>query len=168
MSFLDFAREVGSKVFARDDEAAKNIKQHLDVGLTDASKIAVAFDDGVVTLSGECDSQKTKELAILLAGNVKGVGRVVADGLVPRPPAARPSAPHSSSQPRAAAESAAPAESEAAAEYYEIQSGDTLSAIAKRYYGKASAYMKIFEANREVIKDPNKIYPGQKIRIPPA
>ena len=51
-------------------------------------------------------------------------------------------------------------------EYYEIQRGDTLSAIAKRYYGKGSAYRRIFEANRELIKDPDEIYRGQKIRIP--
>ncbi|MDH3988527.1 MAG: LysM peptidoglycan-binding domain-containing protein, partial [Gammaproteobacteria bacterium] len=45
-------------------------------------------------------------------------------------------------------------------------SGDTLGAIARKFYGKASAYTRIFEANREIISDPNKIYPGQKIRIP--
>ena len=160
MSFLDFALDVGSKLFARDDEAARNIKQHLDVSLTDASGIDVAFDKGCVTLTGECDSQKTKELATLLAGNVKGVERVVADGLIVQaktvtPPASRPAAAPASS-----------AEPDAAVEYYEIQRGDTLSAIAKRHYGKASAYVKLFEANREVIKDPDKIYPGQKIRIP--
>ncbi|MCI0420990.1 MAG: LysM peptidoglycan-binding domain-containing protein, partial [Acidobacteria bacterium] len=43
---------------------------------------------------------------------------------------------------------------------------DTLSKIAKHYYGDANAYPKIFEANREVIKDPNLIFPGQKVRIP--
>lgn len=161
MGFLDFARDVGSKLFARDDEAAQKIKGNLDASLTDASKIDVAFDDGCVTLSGECDSQKTKELAILLAGNVKGVGRVEADGLVPSAPAApvRQSASASGAAPAAQT-------SVESVEYYEIKSGDTLSAIAKQYYGKASAYMTIFEANREVIKDPNKIYPGQKIRIP--
>ena len=152
MGFLDFARDVGSKIFSRDAEAAENIKQHLDISLTDASKIDVGFDDGCVTLSGECDSQKTKELATLLAGNVKGVERVVADALVPRPPAVKAGAPAPEPEPQV--------------EYYEIKSGDTLGAIAKRFYGKASAYTKIFEANREVIKDANKIYPGQKIRIP--
>ena len=51
-------------------------------------------------------------------------------------------------------------------EYYVIQKGDTLSKIAKQYLGNAMDYPKIFEANREVIKDPDLIYPGQKIRIP--
>ena len=47
-----------------------------------------------------------------------------------------------------------------------IQKGDSLSAIAKRYYGDAKEYPRIFDANREVIKDPDLIYPGQKIRVP--
>ena len=51
-------------------------------------------------------------------------------------------------------------------EYYEIVSGDTLSGIAKKYYGDPMQYPRLFEANREVIKDPDLIYPGQKIRIP--
>ena len=60
-----------------------------------------------------------------------------------------------------------PAET-AGVEYYVIKQGDTLSAIAKHFYKDANKYPKIFEANREVIKDANLIFPGQKIRIPPA
>jgi len=51
-------------------------------------------------------------------------------------------------------------------EYYIIQAGDTLSKIARQFYHDPNQYPKIFEANREVIKDPNLIFPGQKIRIP--
>ena len=87
-----------------------------------------------------------RDQAVLIAGNIKGVEKVIADDLKAPPPA--------------------PEEPEKKAEIYEIVSGDTLGGIAKRYYGKASAYMKIFEANRDIIDDPNKIYPGQKIRIP--
>jgi nucleoid-associated protein YgaU len=163
MSFLDFARDIGAKLFSTDGEAARRIKEHLDVSLTDASKITVEFDDGVVTLAGACDSQRTKELAVLLAGNVKGVNRVVADSLIPVAAAAPPLAATPATKPAANA-AASPAVERT--EYYEIKRGDTLSAIAKQYYGKASAYTKIFEANRELIKDPDKIYPGQKIRIP--
>ena len=47
-----------------------------------------------------------------------------------------------------------------------IKSGDTLGKIARHYYGNANRYPRIFDANREVIEDPDKIYPGQKIRIP--
>ena len=49
---------------------------------------------------------------------------------------------------------------------YVVVSGDSLSKIAKHFYGDANKYPKIFEANREVIKDANLIFPGQKIRIP--
>ena len=59
-----------------------------------------------------------------------------------------------------------PEEPKEKAEFYEIVKGDTLGAIAKKYYGSAGKYMKIFEANRDIISDPNKIYPGQKIKIP--
>jgi len=76
-----------------------------------------------------------------MAGNVKGVTNINADGLTAPP-------------------------SQEKIDYYTIVSGDTLSGIAKKYYGKANAYPRIFEANREVIKDPDKIYVGQKIRIP--
>jgi nucleoid-associated protein YgaU len=49
---------------------------------------------------------------------------------------------------------------------YVVQSGDTLSKIAQKYYGDASLYTRIFQANRDVLSDPNKISPGQKLRIP--
>ena len=47
-----------------------------------------------------------------------------------------------------------------------VQSGDSLSKIAQKYYGDPALYTKIFEANRDLLKDPNKIQPGQKLRIP--
>ena len=52
-------------------------------------------------------------------------------------------------------------------ETYEVKSGDSLSKIAKRVYGDAKSWKRIFEANTDVIKDPDKIYPGQKLKIPP-
>lgn len=48
-----------------------------------------------------------------------------------------------------------------------VVSGDTLSKIAKHEYGDASAWHKIFDANKDILKDPNKIFPGQKLKIPP-
>ena len=56
--------------------------------------------------------------------------------------------------------------SSAYAQYHEVQKGDTLVKIAKNYYGDPSLYMTIFEANKDLLKDPNKIFPGQKLRIP--
>ena len=49
---------------------------------------------------------------------------------------------------------------------YEVQAGDSLSKIAKREYGNANEWNKIFEANKDIVKDPNKIFPGQKLKIP--
>ena len=60
----------------------------------------------------------------------------------------------------------AAAAAKAAEKVHVVEKGDTLGAIAKKYYGKAGAYMKIFEANRDVLDDLDKIKPGQKLRIP--
>jgi nucleoid-associated protein YgaU len=57
--------------------------------------------------------------------------------------------------------------SSTATKIYEVQSGDSLSKIAQAEYGNAHDWPRIFEANKDVLKDPNKIYPGQKLRIPP-
>jgi len=53
-----------------------------------------------------------------------------------------------------------------AAKVYVVVSGDSLSKIAQREYGAASQWNRIYEANRDILKDPDKIYPGQKLRIP--
>ena len=145
MGLLDFARDVGRQLFDTDAEAADNIRQHLEIKLSGIKNLSVDFDDGVATLCGECANEATRNNAILIAGNVQGVEKIVADELTfPEPP---------------------PEEKEKF-DVYEIVSGDTLGAIAKRFYGKASLYTRIHEANKELIPDPNKIYPGQKIKIP--
>ncbi|MDX1517599.1 MAG: peptidoglycan-binding protein LysM [Woeseiaceae bacterium] len=149
MGLFDFVKDVGRQIFDTDAEAADNIKQHLEIKTTGIRNIEVEFDDGVATICGDCVNQSTKDRAILMVGNIAGVEKVVADDLRVDPPKEK-----------------AKAEPEEKAEFYEIVRGDTLGAIAKRYYGKASAYMRIFEANRDIISDPDKIYPGQKIRIP--
>jgi len=143
---MDFAKHVGRQIFDTDAEAADNIKEHLDIKLSGLKNLDVQFDDGVATISGECPNEATKNSAILIAGNIKGVEKVVADGLTFPPPREE--------------------EEQEKVEFYEIVSGDTLGGIAKRYYGKASLYTRIHEANKELIPDPNKIYPGQKIKIP--
>ena len=51
-------------------------------------------------------------------------------------------------------------------QYYEVKKGDSLSKIAQQYYGDPMLYPRIFEANKDILKDPNKIKPGQKLRIP--
>ena len=146
MGLFDFVKDVGRQVFNTDSEAADNIKQHLEIKTSGLSNLTVDFDDGVATICGDCKNQAVRDQAILLAGNIKGVEKIVADDLKAPPPK--------------------PEEPEEKSEFYEIVSGDTLGGIAKKYYGSAGKYMKIFEANRDIISDPNKIHPGQKIRIP--
>ena len=159
MGILDFAKDIGRQVFDRDDLAADNIKEMLNIKLSPIKDLTVEFDDGTVTLSGECMDQRHREQAILLAGNVKGVAKVSSDDLTYPAQVAVTEVEEEEEE----------KEKEKAlekVEFYEIKSGDTLSAIAKAYYGDFNKYPQIFEANREVIEDPDKIYPGQKIRIP--
>ena len=145
MGLFDFAKDMGRQLFDTDAEAGDNIRSHLEIKMTGISNLDVQFDDGVATICGDCVNEATRNSAVLLAGNVQGVTKVVADDLT----------------------FPAPVEEEKEkVEYYEIVSGDTLGAIAKRFYGNASKYTRIHEANKELIPDPNKIYPGQKIKIP--
>jgi len=141
MGLFDFVKEIGHKLFNRDAEAAEKIKQHIEATNPGITGLEVNFSNGVVSLSGQAASAEAMEKAVLLAGNVQGVSDVKIDGLQTPPVTEK-------------------------VEYYIIKKGDTLSAIAKQFYGKANDYPKIFEANREVIKDANLIFPGQKIRIP--
>ena len=148
MGLLDFLKDKGKDLFGGGGNEAESIKKEVERALgSNVSNLTVHFNDGKVTLMGTAKSQAAKEKAALIAGNVKGVSHVNDDGLKVEGGAAAPAA---------------------ATRYYTIQSGDTLSKIAKQHYGDANAYNKIFEANREVIEDPDKIYPGQQIRIPAA
>jgi nucleoid-associated protein YgaU len=141
MGLFDFVKEIGNKLFNRDEEAAEKIQKHIEANNPGITGLGVNFNNGVVSLSGQAASAEAMEKAVLLAGNVQGVADVKIEGLQTPPVTEK-------------------------VEYYIIKKGDTLSAIAKQFYGKPNDYPKIFEANREVIKDANLIYPGQKIRIP--
>jgi len=141
MGLFDFVKEIGRKLFNRDEEAAEKIKKHIEESNPGIDGLQVEFKNGVVSISGQATSAEAMEKAVLMAGNVQGVSEVKIDKLQAPPVQAK-------------------------VEYYIIKKGDTLSAIAKQFYGKANDYPKIFEANREVIKDANLIFPGQKIRIP--
>ncbi len=153
MGLLDFLKDKGKDLFGgREGNEAEEIKKEIEQALgNNIANLGVRFDNGNVTLQGTAKSQAAKEKAQLIAGNVKGVASVNADAMTV------------DGAQTAGATTAAPA-----SRYYTIQSGDTLSKIAKEHYGDANAYTKIFDANREVIGDPDKIYPGQQIRIPAA
>ncbi len=159
MSLFGFVKDIGRRVFNKDEEAAEKIRDHIQEAGVGISNFEVEFDDGIAVLKGEVNSKADKEKAILLAGNIAGVADVMTQIKVNAPEA-----------PADAAGSAkpvdAPAGEEDGTEFYVIQAGDTLGKIAKRVYGDAMQYPKIFEANREVIDDPDKIFVGQKIRLP--
>ncbi|MGB5569000.1 MAG: peptidoglycan-binding protein LysM [Sedimenticolaceae bacterium] len=142
MGLFDFAKDLGKKLFGSNDDPAEKIEESIAAANPGVEDLGVTFEDGVVHLSGKAASAEAMEKAVLMAGNVKGVTEVKIDGMdAPEP--------------------------EPTVVYYTIVSGDSLSKIAKAHYGNAMDYPKIFEANKEVIKDPDLIYPGQKIRIPP-
>jgi len=151
MGLFDFVKDIGKKLFpaqAPKEDAAAKIRAEIEAGNLGITNLRVSYDpaNGSCALSGDCPSAEAMQKAVLLAGNIQGVANVDGAGLkVPPPP---------------------PQAKEEKVEYYIIQSGDSLSKIAKRYYGDAMKYPRIFEANREVIKDANLIFPGQKIRIP--
>ncbi len=142
MGMFGFLKDVGASLFGGGKNEAEEIEKLLKTDLgTKITDLKVEFDDGIVTLSGNCDSHATKEKAVLLAGNIKGVEKVNDESFTAPEP-------------------------EEETEFYTVKSGDSLSKIAKNYYGNAMKYPVIFEANREVIKDANLIYPGQVLRIP--
>ncbi len=70
MGLFDFVKDVGRQVFDTDAEAADTIKQHLEVKTHGLSNLDVQFDDGTVTLCGDCSNQAVRDQAILIAGNI--------------------------------------------------------------------------------------------------
>ncbi|MCK0510039.1 peptidoglycan-binding protein LysM [Aromatoleum buckelii] len=129
---------------AANAKAADAIKQYITSMNLAPSDLGVKFDaaTSVVTVSGSAPDQATKEKILLAAGNVQGVGEVDDQlSVVQAAPEAR---------------------------FHTVARGDTLSAIAKTYYGNPNNYNVIFEANKPMLTHPDKIYPGQVLRIPPA
>ncbi len=134
--------EKQARVAAANAKAAKAIEAYIASQKLDAAGLKVEFDGttSTVTVSGQAEDQATKERIVLCCGNVQGV--LAVNDLMTVSQATEES------------------------RFYTVVSGDTLSGIAKGQYGKANAYMKIFEANKPMLSDPDKIYPGQVLRIP--
>ncbi len=158
MSLFGFVKDIGRRVFNKDEDAAEKITEMLEANNPGISNLEVIYDDGFVELCGECASVEAVEKSVLMVGNVAGVKDVNIRKLT-------------LSEEAIAAAKADALEAQAAieaaqVEYYTIESGDTLGKIAKHFYGDAMKYKELFAANREVIEDPDKIFPGQKIRIP--
>lgn len=158
MGLISFIKEAGEKLFGRkvqeaqadpariaeaNREAGGAIENYVGtLGLT-VTALTVTFDGatGIAKVFGVAKDQETREKVILAAGNVQGVAGVEDNMTVDL------------SQPPA--------------QFYTVVKGDTLSKIAKQFYGNANEYPRIFEANKPMLTHPDKIYPGQNLRIPP-
>lgn len=160
MGIFDFVKEAGSKIFGKDEpEVSPRVhnvdpvelerrkqKRALellvqDLGL-EVEGLSIELQGDTAIVHGTVDDQAEREKVILAVGNVRGIARVD-DRLEAK-------------------------RTEPTSQMYTVVSGDTLSKIAKRFYGNAGMYPKIFEANRPMLQDPDRIYPGQVLRIPPA
>jgi nucleoid-associated protein YgaU len=165
MGLMSFMKEAGEKLFgtgqakaattaaataptpenvaALSKAAGDAIATYIDTQGLKVNGLDIGFDatTATVTVAGTVDDQATKEKVLLCCGNVSGVAQVN-DMLVVVAPAPE-------------------------AQYHTVVSGDNLSKIAKAFYGDANKYPAIFEANKPMLKHPDKIYPGQLLRIPP-
>lgn len=143
MGILSFIKEVGEKVFGGSEAqaaTADDLKKELAKHGLNADGLDIAVDGDKVTVKGNAASTADAEKIAIAIGNTQGVASV--DNQL----------------------SAAKAEEES--NFYTVKSGDTLSKISKDQYGDANQYQKIFEANRPMLSHPDKIYPGQVLRIP--
>lgn len=165
MGMFSFIKEAGEKLFGIGEAKAADVvakKDPTPVNVEAANKAAgnaiaayvakmnlsakdltIGFDGATSTVivQGMAETQEIKEKILLCCGNVAGVEHVQDQlGVIA-----------SASEPQ----------------FYTVVSGDTLSKIAKESYGNANAYMGIFEANKPMLSHPDKIYPGQMLRIPP-
>ena len=161
MSLISFIKEAGEKLFKKAEAAPAQASTQPDAGALNAKageaiqsyveqqnlgiqNLDVQYDGASekVTITGQAPTQEAAEKAVLCCGNVANVASVENKLTV--------------------------AQQAATAQFHDVVKGDTLSAIAKKYYGDANKYNAIFEANRPMLTHPDKIYPGQKLRIPAA
>ncbi|HEX4503298.1 MAG TPA: peptidoglycan-binding protein LysM [Scandinavium sp.] len=144
MGLFSFVKEAGEKLWdsVTGSDQGKKLETHItDLGLSGADKVKVdVSSDGTATVSGDGLTQEAKEKILVAVGNVAGISQVN--------------------------DSVTTADAGAESRYYTVKSGDTLSAISKAEYGTANDYQRIFEANKPMLKHPDKIYPGQVLIIP--
>ncbi|MGV6801088.1 MAG: peptidoglycan-binding protein LysM [bacterium] len=144
--YFKFAKKAGDALKNMQGGLAGALKdkfsKHAEKKDIDVREIEIEEkEEGKVILKGKAKTQADAEKAIIAAGNNAGVEEVESQIEI---------------------EQAAPE-----AKMYEVKSGDSLSKIAKEFYGDAMKYPIIFEANKPMLSDPDKIYPGQMLRIPP-
>jgi nucleoid-associated protein YgaU len=152
MGLISFIKGAGEKIFGKSEvrqeqEKADLILAHIKQFGFNTSDIQVKVDNDKVILMGSIDTIENKNKIVVTAGNVEGIASVDDWLVVKYPPVVTPPPPEK--------------------QYYTVKKGDYLSKIAKEVYGNANKYNVIFEANKPMLKDPNLIYPGQVLVIPP-
>jgi len=146
-----------AKAQAADVTKGKKLAAHVTKMGLKVRGLNVTFNDGTARVSGTVTNRATKERVILAIGNVEGVSQVR--------DAIKVTAPRKATSNTKAAR-ARRKQVAAAQTMHTVKSGDSLSAIAKKYLGDANRYPEIFKANQPMLTDPNMIYPGQVLRIP--
>ena len=160
MSLISFIKDAGVRLFKKSEPDASSsaapaqaegadlnakagdaIQAYVEQQKLGIENLDVKYDGATekVTITGRAPSQEAAEKAVLCCGNVANVASVDNQLQVPQGEAAQ---------------------------FHDVVKGDTLSAISKKYYGDPNKYNAIFEANRPMLSNPDKIYPGQKLRIP--
>ncbi|SFV59861.1 hypothetical protein MNB_SV-14-475 [hydrothermal vent metagenome] len=150
MAVFDFEADAGKSLLGKGDDSLA-IKEEIESSFAELpiDGLVVHVQNGVVSLAGVAKDYSVREKAILIAGNVKGISQVDANQLI------------TNEQISEENNREIPEEI-----FYTIEKGDSLWAIATKYYDDGSKYPHIIDANIEVIKNADLIYPGQTIRIP--
>lgn len=166
MGIFDFVKSVGKKLGIGDDEppAADKLKKELDSYNLGTEKVDVEVQGDKVVLKGVVKDQSIFEKAIIAVGNTLGISKVEAGELkivAPESGLKLDGNVDMTSLVKASTPAREPV-------FYTVKKGDNLSKISEKHYGKgkASKYTVIFEANRPMLTHPDKIYPGQVLRIP--
>jgi nucleoid-associated protein YgaU len=153
MGFFDFMSNTGKSLLGKgNDSEAIKIEIESSFEELPVDGLVVEVDGESVTLAGVAKDFETREKAILIAGNIEGIAQVNADQLVTMEMLSSNSEEQSIEIPEEI--------------FYTIEKGDTLWEIATKFYDDGNKYTHIVDANLEVIKDKDLIYPGQTIRIP--
>jgi len=134
------ATEVAADELRREAAAAAKLEETITDLQLQVDNLNVHIDDDRATVSGAAYDQSTREKVVLVVGNTEGIASVDDQMSVQH--------------------------TEPEAQFHTVVGGDSLSKIAKQYYGDAMKYPVIFEANKPMLTDPDKIYPGQVLRIP--